>query len=39
MAWVKEHIGAFGGDGDDITIFGESERPHPNSARAQAPHR
>ena len=24
MAWVKEHIGAFGGDGDDITIFGES---------------
>ena len=25
MAWVKEHIGAFGGDGDAITIFGESE--------------
>lgn len=24
MAWVKEHIAAFGGDGDRITIFGES---------------
>ena len=24
MAWTKEHIGAFGGDGNDITIFGES---------------
>lgn len=24
MAWVKDNIGAFGGDGNDITIFGES---------------
>ena len=24
IAWTKAHIGAFGGDGDDITIFGES---------------
>jgi para-nitrobenzyl esterase len=24
MAWTKRYIGAFGGDGDDITIFGES---------------
>ena len=24
LAWVKDHISAFGGDGDDITIFGES---------------
>ena len=24
LAWTKAHIGAFGGDGDDITIFGES---------------
>jgi len=24
MTWVKQHIAAFGGDGDDITIFGES---------------
>jgi len=24
MAWVKEHISAFGGDHDAITIFGES---------------
>ena len=24
MAWVREHIGAFGGDGDQVTIFGES---------------
>lgn len=24
MAWVKEHIAAFGGNGDSITIFGES---------------
>jgi carboxylesterase type B len=24
MQFVKEHIAAFGGDGDDITIFGES---------------
>lgn len=24
IVWVKANIGAFGGDGDDITIFGES---------------
>ena len=24
IAWTKKNIGAFGGDGDDITIFGES---------------
>merc|ERR1719189_1048691 len=24
MKWVKDHIGAFGGDSDSITIFGES---------------
>jgi para-nitrobenzyl esterase len=24
ILWVKQHIGAFGGDGGDITIFGES---------------
>jgi para-nitrobenzyl esterase len=24
MQWVHEHIGAFGGDANDITIFGES---------------
>ena len=24
MAWVKAHIAAFGGNGDDVTIFGES---------------
>ena len=24
LAWTKKHIGAFGGDGDDIAIFGES---------------
>mmetsp|Transcript_3084 Transcript_3084/g.8279 ORF Transcript_3084/g.8279 Transcript_3084/m.8279 type:complete len:663 (+) Transcript_3084:84-2072(+) len=24
MQWVKENIGAFGGDGDDITLFGQS---------------
>eukprot|EP00463_Aulacantha_scolymantha_P004346 TRINITY_DN544_c0_g1_i1.p1 TRINITY_DN544_c0_g1~~TRINITY_DN544_c0_g1_i1.p1 ORF type:complete len:439 (-),score=76.21 TRINITY_DN544_c0_g1_i1:415-1668(-) len=24
MSWVRDHIGAFGGDGADITIFGES---------------
>ena len=24
MVWVKAHIAAFGGDGDDVTIFGES---------------
>ena len=22
IVWTKDHIGAFGGDGDDITIFG-----------------
>jgi para-nitrobenzyl esterase len=24
IAWTKAHIAAFGGDGEDITIFGES---------------
>jgi para-nitrobenzyl esterase len=24
MKWVKENIGAFGGDGDDVTLFGQS---------------
>ena len=24
LAWVRDHIGAFGGDPDNITIFGES---------------
>lgn len=24
MAWVQQHIGAFGGNPDDVTIFGES---------------
>lgn len=24
LEWVRDHIGAFGGDGADITIFGES---------------
>jgi len=24
MSWVRDHIGIFGGDGSDITIFGES---------------
>ena len=24
MAWVHEHIGAFGGNGSDVTVFGES---------------
>jgi para-nitrobenzyl esterase len=24
LSWVRAHIGAFGGDGEDITIFGQS---------------
>ena len=24
LRWVKDHIASFGGDGDDVTIFGES---------------
>merc|ERR550525_1450812 len=28
MAWVKDHISAFGGDGASITIFGESAGGH-----------
>jgi para-nitrobenzyl esterase len=37
MAWVRDHIAAFGGDPDNVTIFGQSAGAHSVSLHLVSP--